>query len=38
MDTKTFEIVDSITYIADLDKATDLDHEPVSRFRSFDLP
>ncbi|KAG0744407.1 hypothetical protein G6F42_009092 [Rhizopus arrhizus] len=28
VDTKTFEIVDSITYIADLDKATDLDHEP----------
>jgi hypothetical protein len=31
VDTKTFEIVDSITYIADLDKAVDKDSEPVKQ-------
>lgn len=34
VDTKTFEIIDSITYSADLSKATDLNNEPVSQLIS----
>lgn len=37
VDTKTFEIIDSITYSADLYKATDLNNEPVSQLISLVL-
>lgn len=37
VDTKTFEIIDSITYSADLYKANDLNNEPVSQLISLVL-